>query len=252
MIYWLLNFIAPNRINTYILISFNIAIGVYSIITLPLSTLLWGIPVYFFLATLFNVGLHRYFSHIAFNVNKFWHGFLTATTFLTLAGSPISFTTAHLPHHKHTDNKHDPVGKTIGFWKSFFFDFNLTADNKIRTPRRLLNDRLGVFVHRNYLLLFISFYTLLFVIDPIWCQIYSVGTIPLIIMYSLTNYFSHVNSFFNYRNYEVKDNSQNNLIHGLIGSEWHNNHHKYPGAWNQKLRWWEIDSSAFFIWMIKK
>lgn len=241
----------PNNVNITSLLIFNLVVGIGSLFILTPANILISLGLYFFLATLFNVGIHRYFSHTAYKTSKFWHNFFNVTSFLTLAGSPISFTTAHLPHHKYTDRDKDPVGKSIGFWKSFFFMFNLNKDNVIRTPKRLIEDKVGCFVHRFYMLLFISFYAGIYIIDTSLCLMYSLACVPLILMYAMTNYTSHETGYLNYRNFNTNDNSQNNIIHGLLGSEWHNNHHKYPGAWNQSFKWWEIDTSSWVIRMIK-
>lgn len=241
----------PNKYTAIALVVFNFAVGVPAFFYLSANQLVATAVVYFLLATLFNIGLHRYFAHTAYKVSKPWQNFFAATSFLTMAGSPISFVTAHLPHHKHTDNNFDPVGRSIGFWRSFFFLFNLNKENIIRTPKRLVDDPVCRFVHRYYFLLFCIFYLSIFLINPVYCLIYSSAAVALFGMYAMTNYTSHETGFLNYRNFNTKDNSQNNILHGLIGAEWHNNHHKYPGAWNQKVKWWEIDTSSYFIRLIK-
>ena len=45
------------------------------------------------------------------------------------------------------------------------------------------------------------------------------------------------------RRFETPDRSRNNLLLALLtlGEGWHNNHHAFPGACRQGLRWWEVD-----------
>jgi fatty-acid desaturase len=42
------------------------------------------------------------------------------------------------------------------------------------------------------------------------------------------------------------------LMTGFVVGEWHNNHHKNPQNWNQRVNWWEIDVSAQLVKLIKK
>jgi stearoyl-CoA desaturase (delta-9 desaturase) len=234
------------------LIIFNILMGVIGFLLYFSTYFLHMLVVYFILSTLFNVGIHRYFAHNAYETNRFWHSFLALTTPLVVAGSPISFAAAHLPHHKFADKDLDPVGKNIGILNTLFFNFELSIKNSIRVPNRLLNDPIGKFVHRFYILLFVMYYTLIasFSIEAVF--VFSSSVMILLSMYFMVNYITHIKSFANYRNFNTNDTSQNNIFQGWFGGEWHNNHHRYPGAWNQKIRWWELDTSSFFIRLIKK
>jgi len=237
--------------NMMAIIFFNITVGCIGIFLYGIDYIFEIISLYFILSTLFNIGIHRYFAHNAYKTNKFWHFFLLITSPLVAAGSPISFTVAHLPHHKFTDNALDPLGKNIGILNTFLFNFNLNKNNSTPIPKRLLNDKVGIFIHRYYVLLFFVYYAFICLISFEAAFIFSASNILLLIMYCMTNYTSHSASFLNYRNFNTNDNSYNNIIHGLLGSEWHNNHHNCPGAWNQKIKWWEFDLSSFFIKWIK-
>jgi stearoyl-CoA desaturase (delta-9 desaturase) len=56
------------------------------------------------------------------------------------------------------------------------------------------------------------------------------------------------------RRFETKDLSRNNFLLAIItlGEGWHNNHHRYPGAARQGLRWWEIDISYYLLLLMEQ
>jgi stearoyl-CoA desaturase (delta-9 desaturase) len=51
---------------------------------------------------------------------------------------------------------------------------------------------------------------------------------------NLVNVYGHTKTFLSYRNYDTKDNSQNNYVLGYLcwGQGWHNNHHHDPKAFD--------------------
>ena len=60
--------------------------------------------------------------------------------------------------------------------------------------------------------------------------------------------------FFGRRRFEIDDDSTNVawLAIPSLGESWHHNHHAFPRAAQQGLRWWEIDISAALITLMEK
>jgi stearoyl-CoA desaturase (delta-9 desaturase) len=60
------------------------------------------------------------------------------------------------------------------------------------------------------------------------------------------NSLSHV---FGKQRYRTGDQSRNNWFLALItlGEGWHNNHHHYQSSANQGFRWWEYDTTYYFL-----
>jgi stearoyl-CoA desaturase (delta-9 desaturase) len=61
-----------------------------------------------------------------------------------------------------------------------------------------------------------------------------------------------INSFahrFGSRRFATQDASRNNAFLALLtlGEGWHNNHHQFPGAARQGLRWWELDPTYYVL-----
>jgi stearoyl-CoA desaturase (delta-9 desaturase) len=58
-----------------------------------------------------------------------------------------------------------------------------------------------------------------------------------------------VTHLWGYRSFNVRDNSRNNWLVGLVsnGEGWHNNHHADPRCAAHGQRWWELDVSYLTI-----
>jgi stearoyl-CoA desaturase (delta-9 desaturase) len=198
-----------------------------------------------------NIALHKYFSHNSFQTNKFWHIVLSLIAPLHCAGSPISYAVSHRAHHAYSDSEKDPHSPTIGLFRVMFYRWNLKhIDTRFMKG---LSDPWMRFSHNWYGLIILFFVLILAVIDLNLILSYSVSIVFSKIGGTMINYVCHLeHNKLNYRNFNTKDFSSNNLITGLIFGEWHNNHHENPKAWNQKVKWWELDISAYFIKAIKK
>jgi stearoyl-CoA desaturase (delta-9 desaturase) len=198
-----------------------------------------------------HAGLHRYFSHRSYTVNKFWHAFLCLASCLVCFGSPVGYAVIHRAHHVHTDTEQDPhAQKYLGFFNIIFFNWNL-KDLTMWSVFRELRDPWLKFTHDYYTLVIIVFALTLFAIDPVLPLCYSVGTVGALFAMGFVNTVCHTTGATTYRNHETRDDSSNSYVAVVIG-EWHNNHHARPQQWNQRECWWEVDYAAQFIRLIKK
>lgn len=199
-----------------------------------------------------HVALHRYFSHRSFETSKFWHVILCFSSVLIGAGSPINYAVLHITHHAYTDTEKDPHSPIIGFKRvAFFYKWNFDYVDFSLVKR--FRDPWIYFVHRWYALIILSFGLILATINL--KLIFSYGIAILFAKFTaiMTNYVSHKPEYaINYRNFETRDQSCNNLITGWLLGEWHNNHHAMPQKWNERVMWWEFDIPAMIIKLIKK
>ena len=103
-----------------------------------------------------------------------------------------------------------------------------------------------------YVLIILAFFLLLLSINYMYALTYNVAVLIVMIGNGWVNYGNHLkNNPLNYRNFETKDDSHNDLIGGYIFGEWHNNHHRFPSRYNERVKWWEFDLAAQFIKLIK-
>jgi stearoyl-CoA desaturase (delta-9 desaturase) len=204
-----------------------------------------------------GVALHRYFAHSSFKTGPRRHKFLVWISVLAAAGSPISYATQHRHHHKHTENPEDihsphiSMIDAMGFWavRSQQWYYNV---KKVRDyPRDLIRDPEIAFVHRHYYTIWAVIFAISFAVSWkvlflfVWPMIgwYMFGSAVFI------NIFSHIKLPGSYRNFDTNDQSHNNkwiqwytMQEGL-----HNNHHRYPGKYDQALVPGEFDVAGHIV-----
>jgi stearoyl-CoA desaturase (delta-9 desaturase) len=78
--------------------------------------------------------------------------------------------------------------------------------------------------------------------------------VTTIVISNTLNWYGHKQSSTGYRNYNLKDHSQNNIVMALLafGEGWHNNHHRHPGSAKFGIRAAEIDISFVVIKLLEK
>ena len=205
---------------------------------------------YFFISyILLSAGLHRYFTHNTYKLNRIKHVIFSYLCCMPFLGSPIAYTTIHLQHHKMSDTDKDPHSPKVGILKMILLAYDLESYKN--TPIRLIKDKFNLWLHMNYYTVFVSSLAILFLISKVVMLSFVVAVVLNIILIGLFNYFSHTSFFMNYRNFDTNDNSHNNLLFLLLSGDLHNNHHKYPGLSYQGIKSYEIDIVGYLIKLIK-
>jgi fatty-acid desaturase len=206
-----------------------------------------------------QIGLHRYFSHRSFTVNRIIHWFLYIVSILPGQGSPVGWAAAHRHHHKYSDKELDNHSPSESYWlaaggwllKGYQW---IVVRKKLKTiPTDLLRDRSLAWLDHHYYtiwwLMIIAFlainfkFFLFFLIAPIgWTLLIS----------ALVTLGCHLKLPFSYRNFNTDDNTHNNLLLQAIvlGDALHNNHHYQPNN-NLKVRSYEFDLANLIIDLIK-
>jgi stearoyl-CoA desaturase (delta-9 desaturase) len=70
-----------------------------------------------------------------------------------------------------------------------------------------------------------------------------------LVLYHCTFTINSLAHLWGSRRYETKDGSRNNWFLAIItfGEGWHNNHHHYPYAARQGVKWWEYDFTYYVL-----
>lgn len=100
----------------------------------------WIMSVFFYFIYLSvgnNVGMHRYFCHRYFKMNRVVEWFVAWAACCTGLGSPLSYAAVHIVHHAHYDTALDPHGPKRG-WKSLLYCFHRHLSPKDLTFTRNL------------------------------------------------------------------------------------------------------------------
>ena len=204
---------------------------------------------------------HRYFSHRAFRTSR-----ATQFAFAILAASaaqrgPLWWASHHRHHHAHADGDADSHSSRRGFLWSHVGWFLARSNFAARLERvpdlagypelRWL-DRFDVAVPA---LLAVALYALGAALESVAPSLGTTGAqmvvwgfcISTVALYHATFTINSLAHRYGTRRYETQDASRNNVWLALLtfGEGWHNNHHRFPGAARQGLRWWEIDVTYY-------
>jgi fatty-acid desaturase len=206
-----------------------------------------------------GVGFHRLFSHRSFRTSRpIEVGLAILGTFAGYA--PLLFWTAvHYQHHVVSDTVDDPSSpQHFGFWESFFnYRMRKETLSKVHIKnfcvREILRDRYLVFISRHFLFIFWAAIFIVGLFGLNWLA--SLMIIPIFFEHlriNITSSLSHMPIPFSYRNHATEDQSQNNLLLGLLsfGFGWHNNHHNSQRTLSLREKWWELDIEGIVGWLL--
>jgi stearoyl-CoA desaturase (Delta-9 desaturase) len=221
-------------------------------------------PVIIFFAIIWYVSLfsqtffhHRYASHGAFTMSKFWERFFFIFTYITQGShymSPRAYAIMHRMHHAYTDTEKDPHSPNFssnllsmmlrtrniyaGIYKGKIQVEERFAKNLPQWPAfdKWANSALSrILWTAAYIAFFIAYATSawLYLLLPV---IISMGAFHGAII----NWFAHK---FGYRNFKLNNTSENLFSIDLLmlGEAYHNNHHKHPSSINFGFKWHELD-----------
>jgi len=185
---------------------------------------------------------------------------------MAVQGPVIGWVADHRKHHAHTDEEGDPHSPHVGHGSGlrglyhahmgWLFEENGAADAK-RYARDLLEDGGMRFISRNFLFwialgLALPFglgYAITGELTGALTALLWGGLVRLFFLHHVTWSINSVCHFFGERRFETEDRSTNVFWLALpsLGEAWHHNHHAFPRAAQQGLRWWEVDVSALVI-----
>ncbi len=229
---------------------------VYGVITFSLNEWLVVLFIYFLTGCIgVSMTYHRLLSHGAYKSPKWLERFGTLCATYGLIGSSLAWVNNHRAHHYHADRAGDPHSPLLfGFikvqWFSMFY-----SKSYFRFVKKLIKDPFHTFMHRHYFTIHASI-LLILLLTLGWHFAALLYLAPAAVLWnagSLINTLCH-NKRLGYVNFQVKDNSRNNPILGLLvwGEGWHNNHHKFPARASFTQKWWELDISYLLISAINR
>jgi stearoyl-CoA desaturase (Delta-9 desaturase) len=211
---------------------------------------------------------HRYAAHNQFSMSKGWERFFYIMCFITQGSSYISayaYGILHRLHHAHTDTEKDPhspkysVGVLDLMWKTRNYYFSIfIGETQVEekytknVPKWEAFDKFAHnFIARScWIVVYAAFYW--FFATQWWMFLFLPVTILMgSIQGASVNWWAHK---FGYENFNTNNTSKNILPFDFIfwGEAYHNNHHKYPAALNNAIRWFEFDFGYLMIRLMDK
>jgi len=232
------------------------------------------IPLYYLLVTFvmwilscglgIAVGYHRVFSHRTHVLPAWKENVIMSFAVFSGQGSSIFWTALHRGyHHQYTDTDrdiHSPISK--GIWTSFIGWYSLITEKnspvKLKYAIDLLKKRNHRWFSKHHLKilwwtpLLVAIFDWKLALTGFWLV-----TMIGVLQDNGVNVLGHIKAFIGYRNFNTKDNSQNNIILGYLGwgQGWHNNHHHNPKSFDfgkgVSGKWWEWDPCNIFLPFLK-
>lgn len=209
--------------------------------------------ILFYLYSIFGLSmtLHRYYTHRTFKMNMLFHWVFTFIAILTGRGSPIGWVYIHRLHHAFSDTAKDPHNPISTGFKLVGFKPTEPSKANIFLVKDLMNPA-QIFINKYYLLILLSWITILGLIDL--SLVYFTWILPVFLIHLSQNSFNHFAHTHGYRNFNTEDNSTNNLFLWpfILGDAWHNNHHANAAKISTKVRSYELDPVSVIINLIKR
>lgn len=226
--------------------------------------------VFHWYASLFFQSLfhHRYAAHGMFTMSKFWEKTFHIGSFITQGASylsPYAYGVMHRLHHAFADTEEDPHSPVFDkdvfnmMWRTR--KIYLEIDQEIAVVGEKFKKgvpkwrRFDKFAEARITRLFwVLFYIAIYIFldAPWWLWI----LVPIHILMSpvhgaIINWYSHK---YGYRNFDVNDTSTNLIPVDFLmwGECLHNNHHKFGGRPNFKVKWFEFDPMYPLILLMDK
>lgn len=232
----------------------------FAVIWVGWSPIAVGVAAFLYFFRMFAITgfYHRYFSHRSFKTSRVMQFLFAVAGNSAAQRGPLWWAAHHRHHHRHSDKEGDPHSPKLGgIWHGHFgwlmtrgafcTDRDAVKD-LMRYPELRWLDRFDLAVPFLLALGMFGLGELLRDAAPSlgtngWQMLvwgFFISTVVLLHGTCTINSLAHLMGT---RPYETDDDSRNSFLLAMItlGEGWHNNHHRFPGATSQGIRWWEID-----------
>ena len=230
--------------------------SVLLVITVPFSWSLVWLMIGSYYLRMFGVtgGYHRYFSHRAYKLNRFWQFVMAFLAQTSGQKGSLWWAAHHREHHLNSDRKadlHSPVHE--GFWWSHL-GWILSDEYDHYDPKRISDFSKYPelrFLDRFYLVPTVTYAVAVFLLFG-WDGFVWGFLASTVLLYHGTFLINSLAHIWGTRTYPTPDESRNNFWLALVtlGEGWHNNHHHYMSSTRQGVRWYEIDVTFYVLHLL--
>ena len=225
-----------------------------------------------------NLCYHRLLTHQGLVAPKWLEHSLAILGVCCLQDTPACWAAMHRVHHKHSDEQSDPHSPLVAaFWGHCGWLMILNRDFRNlnyyqRFARDILRDPFYMKLERSagWVWVYVA-HAIVFFLAGFGIGWATGGTalaglqfglsllvwgvfLRTVLTWHITWSVNSVTHIWGYRNYDIGDNSRNNILVGLVsnGEGWHNNHHADQRAASHGHRWWEFDVTWLTIRVLEK
>jgi stearoyl-CoA desaturase (delta-9 desaturase) len=222
-----------------------------------------------------TVGFHRHFTHRSFKTTRVIRAILAVLGSAAVEGPVISWVADHRKHHAFSDQEGDPHSPHVGHGGGLkgalaglahahlgWLFIHTQRGKRTRYAPDLLKDPVVRFIDRTFVLWVLAGLAAPFGLGVaiggsigagltglLWG-----GAVRMLVLHHVTYSINSLCHFFGRRRFETSDESRNLLWLALpsFGEAWHHNHHAFPTSAQHGLRRFELDPSAWVIWLLEK
>jgi len=201
-----------------------------------------------------TVGFHRLLTHRSFEAVKAVNVIFLILGSMAVQGRAIDWAANHLKHHAHADDEGDPHSPLEGFFHAHIgWIFTAGPAERERYCKRHMADPVISFVDRTFLL-WVGLGLLIPFLLGGWMGLLWGGFVRIVVVNHVTWAVNSVCHTFGDRPFDIKDESRNNWLVGLLafGEGWHHNHHAFPAMAYHGMSWRQFDLSAIVIRTLEK
>jgi len=203
-------------------------------------------------------GYHRYYSHRSYECSKPVQLFYLVFGAAAVENSILNWASDHRYHHRYVDKAEDPYnilkGGLYAHMGWIFFKDTRDHERRFENVPDLMKDPLVMWQHRWYLPLVVIFTFAL----PTWIGLIGGrpvggllwgGFLRVVLVHHTTFFINSLAHLYGSRPYSLTDTARDSwwLAPLTFGEGYHNFHHKFQADYRNGIRWWQFDSTKWFI-----
>ncbi|MBC7540961.1 MAG: fatty acid desaturase [Bacteriovorax sp.] len=221
------------------------------------SQILLAVAFYFITGIAITAGYHRLLSHRAYSAGKIVKFLYLIFGAAAFQNSALKWAADHRIHHRHVDGEKDPYNINKGFFYAhmgwiFFKDQN---NETAHYPKDLLNDKLVMWQHRNYLAIAVSVGFILptvigYFLGSALGGLALAGVTRVVFVHHCTFFINSLCHVVGNRPYTDTNTARDSYVMAFFsyGEGYHNYHHYFPSDYRNGIRWYHFDPTK---WLIK-
>jgi stearoyl-CoA desaturase (delta-9 desaturase) len=199
-------------------------------------------------------GYHRMLTHRSFETGRVVKVTMLILAAMAVQGSAIDWAANHLKHHAHSDEEGDPHSPLEGFFHAHVgWIFSGPPADRERYGKRYLDDRIVVAIDRTFLVWAALGLVIPYLIAG-WQGLLWGGFVRIAVVNHVTWAVNSICHTFGDRPFDIKDQSRNNWLIGLLafGEGWHHNHHAFPAMAYHGMGWRQFDLTGLMIRLLAR
>lgn len=224
---------------------------------LEYSQIALAIVFYYITGISITAGYHRLFSHRTYSSSSIIKLIYLLFGAATFQNSALKWATDHRIHHRHVDHEKDPYNINKGFFYAHmgWIFFKEQEEKTSHYPKDLLNDKLVMWQHNNYITIAVIVGFILptfigYLLGSALGGLALSALLRIVVVHHCTFFINSLCHIVGNRPYTDSNTARDSYIMALFsyGEGYHNYHHYFPSDYRNGIRWYHFDPTK---WLIK-